>query len=87
MFSDGFEVQSDTVSQLERVTRELREDLEHEKSIRLGLFDNGIRLSSERERDRSDFAFAQLMNEPMSSRRANGSSSGYLSDSRRDIRD
>uniref|UniRef100_M4BT21 RxLR effector candidate protein n=1 Tax=Hyaloperonospora arabidopsidis (strain Emoy2) TaxID=559515 RepID=M4BT21_HYAAE len=55
--------QSDTVSQLERVTCELREKLEHERSRRLGLVDNVTRLSSERERDRSDFAFAQLENE------------------------
>ena len=51
------------MSQLERVTCELREDLEHERSRRLGLNDNVTRLSSERERDRSDFAFAQLENE------------------------
>ena len=59
----GLQVQSDTVSQLERVTCELREDLEHEKSRRLGLVDNVTRLSSERERDRSDFASAQIENE------------------------
>uniref|UniRef100_M4B922 RxLR effector candidate protein n=1 Tax=Hyaloperonospora arabidopsidis (strain Emoy2) TaxID=559515 RepID=M4B922_HYAAE len=59
----GLQVQSDTVSQLERVTCELREDLEHERSRRLGLVDNVTRLSSERERDQSDFAFAQLENE------------------------
>ena len=51
------------MSQLERVTCELREDIEHERSRRLGLVDNVTRLSSERERDRSDFAFAQLENE------------------------
>uniref|UniRef100_M4BNI7 RxLR effector candidate protein n=1 Tax=Hyaloperonospora arabidopsidis (strain Emoy2) TaxID=559515 RepID=M4BNI7_HYAAE len=59
----GLQVQFDTVSQLERVTCELREDLEHERSRRLGLVDNVTRLSSERKRDRSDFAFAQLENE------------------------
>uniref|UniRef100_M4BAY9 Uncharacterized protein n=1 Tax=Hyaloperonospora arabidopsidis (strain Emoy2) TaxID=559515 RepID=M4BAY9_HYAAE len=59
----GLQVQSDTVSQLDRVTCELRGDLEHERSRRLGLVDNVTRLSSERERDRSDFAFAQLENE------------------------
>ena len=58
----GLQAQSDTVSQLERVTCELREDLEHEKSRHLGLVDNVTRLSSERERDRSDFAFGQLEN-------------------------
>ena len=57
------QVQSDTVSQLERVTCELREDLEHERSRRLDLVDNVTCLSSELERDRSDFAFAQLENE------------------------
>ena len=41
----------------------MREDIEHERSRRLGLVDNVSRLSSERERDRSDFAFAQLENE------------------------
>ena len=59
----GLQAQSDTVSQLERVTCELYEDLEHERSRRLGLVDNVTRLSSERERDRSDFAFAQHENE------------------------
>ena len=59
----GLQVQSDTVSQLERVTCELRADLEHEKSRRLGLVDNVTRLSLERERDRYDFAFAELENE------------------------
>ena len=59
----GLQAQSDTVSQLERVTCELREDIEHERSRSLGLIDNVTRLSSERERDRSDFAFAQLENE------------------------
>uniref|UniRef100_M4BW02 Uncharacterized protein n=1 Tax=Hyaloperonospora arabidopsidis (strain Emoy2) TaxID=559515 RepID=M4BW02_HYAAE len=57
------QVQSDTVSQIERVRCELREDIEHERSRRLGLVDHVTCLSSERERDRSDFAFAQLENE------------------------
>uniref|UniRef100_M4C3J4 RxLR effector candidate protein n=1 Tax=Hyaloperonospora arabidopsidis (strain Emoy2) TaxID=559515 RepID=M4C3J4_HYAAE len=48
---------------LERVTCELREDLEHERSRRLDLIDNVTRLSLEREKNRSDFAFAQLENE------------------------
>ena len=48
------------MSQPERVSRE---DSEHERSRSLGLNDNVTRLSSERERDRSDFAFAQLENE------------------------
>ena len=59
----GLQAQSDTVSQLERVTCELREDIEHERSSRLGLVDNVTRLSLEQERDRSDFAFAQLEKE------------------------
>uniref|UniRef100_M4BAD5 Uncharacterized protein n=1 Tax=Hyaloperonospora arabidopsidis (strain Emoy2) TaxID=559515 RepID=M4BAD5_HYAAE len=59
----GLQAQSDTVIQIERVTCELREDLEHERSRRLGLVDNVTHFSSERERDRSDFAFAQLENE------------------------
>ena len=42
----GLQAQSDTVIQIERVTCELREDLEHERSRRLGLVDNVIRLSS-----------------------------------------
>ena len=57
------QVQSDTVSHLERVTCELREDLEHERSRRLDLIDNVTRLSLEREKNRSDFACAQLENE------------------------
>ena len=36
----SLQVQSDTVSHLERVTCELREDIEHERSRRLGLVDN-----------------------------------------------
>ena len=59
----GLQAQSDTVIQLKRVTRDLRDDIEHERSRRLGLNDNVTRLSSERERDRSDFSFAQLENE------------------------
>ena len=51
------------MSQLERVTCELREDIEHERSRRLSLVNNVNHLSSERERDRSDFAFSQLENE------------------------
>ena len=59
----GLRVQSDTVSQPERVTCELREDIEHERNRRLGLVDNVSRLSSDWEIDRSDFAVAQLENE------------------------
>ena len=56
----GLQAQSDTLSQLERVTCEFREDFEHERSRRLGLVDNVTRLSSERERDRPDFAVLSL---------------------------
>ena len=76
----GLQVQSDTVSQLERVTCELREDLEHERSRRLDLVDNVTRLSSERERDRSDFAFAHLEN-----KRAQHSLRDELVEARQDI--
>uniref|UniRef100_M4BAE3 Uncharacterized protein n=1 Tax=Hyaloperonospora arabidopsidis (strain Emoy2) TaxID=559515 RepID=M4BAE3_HYAAE len=48
----GLQVQSDTVSQLERVTCELRENIEHERIRRSVLVDNVTRLFSERERDR-----------------------------------
>ena len=51
------------MSQLERVTCKLREDIEHERIRRLGLVDDVTRLFSERESDRSNFAFAQLENE------------------------
>ena len=68
------------MSHLERVTCELREDLQHERSRRLGLIDNVTRLSSERERDRSDFAFAQLENE-----RAQCSLRDELVEARQDI--
>ena len=44
----GLQAQSDTVSHLERVTCELREEIEHERSRRLGLNDNVARPSSER---------------------------------------
>ena len=45
--------QSDAVSQLDRVTCELREDIEHERGRRLDMLDNGNRLSSDREKDRA----------------------------------
>ena len=66
--------------QLGRVTWELRKDIEYEGSRRLGLADNVSRLSSERERDRSDFAFAQLENE-----RAQCSLRDELVEARQDI--
>ena len=48
----GLQVQFDTVSQLERVTCGLRENIEHERIRRSVLVDNVTRLFSERERDR-----------------------------------
>ena len=45
--------QSDAVSQIDCVTCELREDLEHEIGRRLDLLGNVNRLSSDREKDRS----------------------------------
>uniref|UniRef100_M4BPW8 Uncharacterized protein n=1 Tax=Hyaloperonospora arabidopsidis (strain Emoy2) TaxID=559515 RepID=M4BPW8_HYAAE len=76
----SLQVQSDTVSQLKRITCELREDFEHERSRRLDLVDNVTRLSSEREKDRSDFAFAQLEN-----KQAQRSLRDELVESRQDI--
>uniref|UniRef100_M4BIV3 RxLR effector candidate protein n=1 Tax=Hyaloperonospora arabidopsidis (strain Emoy2) TaxID=559515 RepID=M4BIV3_HYAAE len=55
--------QSDAVSQLDRVTCELHEDLEHEKGRRLNWLGNAKRPSSDREKDRAGYAFAQLVNE------------------------
>ena len=54
--------QSDSVSQLDRVTCELREYLEHERDGRLDFLGNVNRLISDREKDRADYAFAQLAN-------------------------
>ena len=54
---------SDAVSQPDRVTCELREDVEHERGRRLDLLGNVNRLSSDREKDRVEYAFAQLANE------------------------
>uniref|UniRef100_M4BVE9 Uncharacterized protein n=1 Tax=Hyaloperonospora arabidopsidis (strain Emoy2) TaxID=559515 RepID=M4BVE9_HYAAE len=53
---------SDAVSQLDRVTCEFREDLEHERGRRLDLLGNVNRLSSDREVYREEYAFAQLEN-------------------------
>uniref|UniRef100_M4C259 RxLR effector candidate protein n=1 Tax=Hyaloperonospora arabidopsidis (strain Emoy2) TaxID=559515 RepID=M4C259_HYAAE len=74
--------QSDAVSQIDCVTCELREDLEHEIGRRLDLLGNVNRLSSGREKYRAEYAFSQLANEretAFSPRRADGSSSGYIS--------
>ena len=49
--------------QLDRVTCELREDLEHERVRRLDLLGNVNRLSSDWEKDRAEYAFFQLANE------------------------
>uniref|UniRef100_A0AAV1VGF5 Uncharacterized protein n=1 Tax=Peronospora matthiolae TaxID=2874970 RepID=A0AAV1VGF5_9STRA len=54
------QVQSDTVSQLKRVTCELREELEHERGRRLDLLGNVSRLFSKRGMDRSNFALINL---------------------------
>ena len=51
------------VSQLDRVTCELREDLERKRGRCLDLFGNVNRLRSGREKDRAEYAFAQLANE------------------------
>ena len=51
---------SDSVYQLESVTHELLNDLEYDRGRRLDLQGLVKKLSSERERDRSQFAFAQL---------------------------
>ena len=50
--------QCDAVSQLDRVTCELREDLERERGRCLDLFGNVNRLSSDWEKDRAEYAFA-----------------------------
>ena len=55
--------QSDGVSRLDRVTCELREDLEHERGRRLDLLGNVNRLSSDQEKDREKYASSQLANE------------------------
>ena len=55
--------QSDAVSQLDRVTYELREDLEHERGRRLDLLGSVNRLRSYREKDRADYSFIQAANE------------------------
>uniref|UniRef100_M4BM94 RxLR effector candidate protein n=1 Tax=Hyaloperonospora arabidopsidis (strain Emoy2) TaxID=559515 RepID=M4BM94_HYAAE len=49
----GTQDRSDAVSQFDRVTCELREDLEHEKGRRLDLLGNVNRLNSDREKDRA----------------------------------
>ena len=50
------------MSQLDRLMCELREDLEHERGRRLDLLSNVNRLSSYQEKDRAEYAFAQLAN-------------------------
>ena len=58
-----FQIQPDAVSQLDRVKCEFREDLEHERGRCLDWLGNVNRLSSYREKDRTEFAFAQVENE------------------------
>ena len=48
---------------LNSVTCELREYLEHERGRRLDLLGNVNRLSSDRKKDRVEYAFPQLSNE------------------------
>ena len=55
--------ESDAVSQLDCVTCELREDLEHERYRRLDLLGNVNRLTSDREKDRAEYVFSRLENE------------------------
>ena len=68
------------MSRLERVACQFREDLEHERSRRLDLQGLTIKISSEREKDRSQFAFAHLENE-----RAQHSIRYELMEARQDI--
>ena len=49
---------SDAVSRLDRVTYELRENLEHERERRLDLISNVNRLSSALQKDRAEFALS-----------------------------
>ena len=51
------------MSQCDRVTCELREDLEHERGRRLDYLGNVNRLRSDREKDRAEYAFAEIANE------------------------
>uniref|UniRef100_M4BDV7 RxLR effector candidate protein n=1 Tax=Hyaloperonospora arabidopsidis (strain Emoy2) TaxID=559515 RepID=M4BDV7_HYAAE len=57
------QLQPDAVSQLDRVTRDLRKDLETERNRCLELVDIVNRLGSYREEYRPKFAIAQLKNE------------------------
>uniref|UniRef100_M4BSZ5 Uncharacterized protein n=1 Tax=Hyaloperonospora arabidopsidis (strain Emoy2) TaxID=559515 RepID=M4BSZ5_HYAAE len=50
--------QYDAVSQLNRVTCELREDLEHERGKHMDVLGNVNRLSSDKEKDMAEYAFA-----------------------------
>ena len=53
----------ETLGHHERVLTELKEDVEHEHSRRHELLTTVRRLRTDREKDRSEFAFAQLENE------------------------
>ena len=68
------------MSQLDRVTCELREHLEHERGKRLNLLGGVNRLSLDHEKDRKEFVFAQLKNE-----RAQRSVCDELMEARQDI--
>ena len=52
--------QPEALSQLDRVTCDLRKDLKHKRRRRLDLVDIVNRVGSEREKDRSEFAFLSL---------------------------
>ena len=58
-----FQTQPNAVIQLDRVTCELREDIEHERGRRLDLLGSVNRLRSYREKDRADYSFIQAANE------------------------
>ena len=54
--------QADATGQLDRVICELREELKHTRNRRLDSAAIVNRLHSEREKDQSEFAFAELEN-------------------------
>ena len=55
-----FQTQPDAVSQINRITCELREWLEHERGRRLNLLGNVNSLSSDREKDRESMSLPSL---------------------------
>ena len=76
----GLRSLSDSVYQLNCVKHELRNNLEYDRGRRLDLQGLVKQLSSDRDRDRSQFAFAQLEND-----RAQRSLRDELSEARQDI--